>query len=335
MQRATVRQLQIFVEAAQTLSFARVADRLHLSPAAVSFQIKQVEEQAGCPLFERLGKTTMLTDAGRTLLVYARQILQALADAERAMTALKGEGGHVTLGVVTTAAYFVPHVLARFRVLHPQVEIRLVDGNRREILALLSAGRADLVVMGQPPDEADLVAEPFADHPSVSGAAPSHARAPRRRVTLADLAHEAVILREEGSGTRALFDRHFRNLRPAPKVGMVSSSNETIKQAVMAGMGIALLSAHTIGQELGQGKIIVLPVAGFPLMRSWYVSYRPTFRLLPAHCRLRDFLIEHGGAVLAAMDGFTAGPAATWVARSGRKLGSGDRNLSPSRAWAG
>ncbi len=302
MQRATVRQLQIFVEAAQTSSFARVAERLHLSPAAVSFQIKQVEEQAGCPLFERLGKTTLLTEAGGTLLVYARQVLQALADAERAMTALKGEGGHVTLGVVTTAAYFVPHVLARFRALHPKVEIRLVDGNRREILALLSGGRADLVVMGQPPDEADIVAEPFADHPVIV-AAPTHRLARRRRVTLADLTQEAVILREEGSGTRALFDRHFRHLRPAPKVGMVSSSNETIKQAVMAGMGIALLSAHTIGQEVGQGQITILPVAGFPLMRSWYVSHRPTFRLLPAHCRLRSFLIEHGGSVLAGTNG--------------------------------
>ncbi len=302
MRHVTVRQLQIFVEAAETLSFARVAERLNLSPAGVSFQIKQIETQAGCAVFERIGKATRLTEAGTALLAYAQQVLQALADADRAMTALKGDGGRVTLGLVTTATYFVPHVLARFQARHPAVEIRLADGNRAQIIDMLTQGRADLAVMGQPPEEVDIVAEPFADHPSVVVAAPGHRLAKRRRVVPAELAGEPFILREDGSGTRALMERFFPGLGLRPKVGMVSSSNETIKQAVMAGMGLALISRHTIGLELGQRRLVVLPVEGFPLMRSWFIGHRRTMQLLPAHRRLRDFLVARGAAIIDVLE---------------------------------
>ena len=310
MRHVTVRQLQIFAEAAEASSFARVAERLHLTPAAVSFQIKQIEAQAGCALFERVGRSARLTAAGTALLGYARQVLQALTDADRAMTALQGVGsGQVTIGLVTTASYFVPHVLARFQALYPRIALRLADGNRAQILEFMAKGQIDLAVMGQPPDSADVAAEPFADHPSVIIAAPEHRLARLSRVGAADLAHENFVLREPGSGTRALMDRFFPGLGFEPRAGMVTSSNETIKQAVMAGMGLALISRHTVGMELGLGRLVVLPVDGFPLMRSWFVSHRRTLQLLPAHMRLRAFLIEEGARMIDALEAdYRAGP---------------------------
>ena len=333
MRHVTVRQLQIFAEAAEALSFARVAERLHLTPAAVSFQIKQIEAQAGCALFERIGKAARLTEAGSALLGYARQVLQALTDADRAMTALQGPGsGRVTIGLVTTATYFVPHVLARFQALFPEIAIRLADGNRAQILDLMGKGQIDLAVMGQPPEDSDVAAEAFADHPSVIVAAPEHRLAGRARLAATDLAGEPFILREDGSGTRALMERFFPGLGLKPRAGMVTSSNETIKQAVMAGMGLALISRHTIGMELGQGRLVVLPVAGFPLMRSWFIGHRRTMQLLPAHQRLRAFLIERSSGVIDALEAdYRAGakpPQRQATARTGAPS-------SPATSWAG
>src|SRR5260221_8201668 len=156
MRHVTIRQLQVFVEAAQTLSFARVADRLHLTPAGVSFQIKQIELQSGFALFERVGKKVALTDAGKALLGYAKQVLQALNDADRAMLALKGlTGGRVAIGLVSTAKYIVPHLLTRFQATYPAIAIDLRDGNRRWIIDALFKGELDLPIMGQPPEGAD------------------------------------------------------------------------------------------------------------------------------------------------------------------------------------
>ena len=303
MRHVTVRQLQIFAEAAEALSFARVAEHLNLTPAAVSFQIKQIEAQTGCTLFERIGKTARLTTAGAALLGYARQVLQALTDADRAMRALQGaEGGQVTLGLVTTATYFVPHVLARFQAAAPQIAIQLIDGNRLQIFDLMAKGHVDLMVTGQPPHEADVTSAAFADHPSVIVAAPGHRLAGRDRLRMADLAAEPFLLREDGSGTRALMDRFFAEAGLKPRIGMVSSSNETIKQAVMAGMGLALISRHTIGLELGHGRLAVLQVEGFPLMRSWFISHRRTLQLLPAHKRLRSFVIDQSSGIIDVLE---------------------------------
>ena len=294
MRQVTIRQLQIFVSAADTLSFARVAERLHLTPAGVSFQIKQIEALSGFVLFERRGKKRKmaLTEAGRALLVYAQQVVQSLENADQAMMALRGlSGGTVTLGLVSTAKYLVPHMLARFKVEFPTIVIHLHDGNRRQINEALLKGEIDLAVMGQPLLENEVVAEPFAPHPSVIAAAPSHPLARSRRLPASILAGESFIAREEGSGTRALLDRFFQARGMTPHVGMTTSSNETIKQAVMAGMGVALISRHTIGLEMALGMMTILPVEGFPLMRSWFVAHRRNMPLLPVHARLKAFLL--------------------------------------------
>jgi LysR family transcriptional regulator, low CO2-responsive transcriptional regulator len=174
MRNVTIRQLQVFCEAAQGLSFARAAQRLRLSPAAISFQIKQIESMTGFALFERVGRKVALTDAGAELLVYAKTILRALHDADQTLTAQKGAtGGQVTMGLVSTAKYIVPHMLTRFRERHPAIVIKLREGNRRQIIDVLTKGEIDLAIMGQPPQGADVLAEAFAAHPSVLIAAPS------------------------------------------------------------------------------------------------------------------------------------------------------------------
>jgi LysR family transcriptional regulator, low CO2-responsive transcriptional regulator len=299
MCNVTFRQLQIFVAVAERLSLARVAEQLHLTPSAISFQIKQIEEQAGFALFERIGKKVSLTDAGSVLLTYARVVLQSLHDADQAMLALKGvRGGRIKLGLVSTAKYIVPHMIARFREQYSDVAVLLRDANRREILDMLTSGEIDLAVMGQPPDGADVSAERFADHPSVIIAPAEHPLRNRDRLPASALAQEWFVIREEGAGTRTLTDDFFRSAGFLPRVAMESSSNETIKQSVIAGMGLALISQHTISLELSLGFVTILPVAGFPLMRSWFVAHRRTLPLLPIQARLRDFLIEQGQSVI-------------------------------------
>ncbi|WP_051340738.1 LysR family transcriptional regulator [Azospirillum halopraeferens] len=297
---ATVRQLQIFVEAARTLSFARVAERLNLTPAAISFQIRQIEGLSGFPLFERVGRRVVLTDAGRELLPCARMVLDTLTAADQRMQALKGvSSGHVTLGLVSTATYIVPHLMGRFQADHPAVTITLQDGNRRRILEALTGGEVDLAVMGAPPDGAEVDAAPFAPHPTVLIAAPSNplAGAPGP-LPLAALAGQRFIVREDGSGTRALMERFFRAAGFVPDIAMTSSSNEMIKQAVMAGMGVALISRHTIALELSGGLLCTPAVEGLPLMRSWYVAQRRHTPALPVQASLRRFLVERAGALI-------------------------------------
>ena len=299
MQNVTIRQLQVFAEAAERLSLARTAERLNLTPSAVSFQIKQIELQTGFALFERLGRGIALTDAGALLLEYARVVLRSLQEADQAMLGLKGAGtGRVRLGLASTSKYVVPHMIARFRAAYPGVTVHLQEGNRARVLHLLTRGAVDLAVMGQPPADADVAAERFSAHPSIIIAAAGHRLAGGPPRPLDALAGEAFVMREDGSGTKAMTEAHFRAAGFQPRTAMVSSSNEMIKQAVMAGMGLALLSQHTCSLELALGLLVALPVEGFPLMRSWYVVQRRTLPLLPVQARLRGFLLEEGEGVI-------------------------------------
>lgn len=276
-----------------------MAERLHLTPSAVSFQIRQIEAQIESSLFERIGRKVALTPAGRVLLSYARPVLRDLRDLDQAMLALKGvTEGRVTLGLVSTAKYIVPHMIARFRKGHPGITVLLRDGNRRLIHADLASGAMDLAVMGQPQEGANITGHRIASHPSVIIGPPGHPLQGQSELAPAALADEWFIVREEGAGTRALSDAFFHRAGFAPRIAMETSSNEMIKQAVMARMGLALLSQHTIALERSLGLLAVLPVAGFPVMRSWFVVHRATSPLLPAHVALRDYLIEHGQKIV-------------------------------------
>ncbi len=299
MKDATVRQLQIFDAAARALSFSRAAEALHLTQPAVSMQIRQLEHFAGVPLFERSGRRLHLTDAGEELVLHARSVLRALDEADERFAAMKGlHGGRVKLAVVSTAQYFAPRLIARFAHAHPGVQVRLQVDNRQDVVRTLAANDVDLALMGRPPGELDLEAEPFADHPHVVIAPPDHPLARRRRVDIEALAAEVFLVREAGSGTRMAMERFFQERGVAMRVGMEMPSNETIKQAVMAGLGLSFISMHTIALELAARALAVVHAPGLPVVRQWYVLHRAEKRLSPAAEAFKSFVLQHGRAFL-------------------------------------
>jgi LysR family transcriptional regulator, low CO2-responsive transcriptional regulator len=293
LRHTTLRQLQVFEAVARQLSFSRAAAELHLTQPAVSMQVKLLEEQAGMPLFERIGKKVFLTEAGTELHQHSRIIAQQLRDADEALAARKGlSQGRLVITMVSTAKYLVPTLLARFLKQRPGVTVKLSANNREVVLKQLADNEVDLAIMGRTPEGMDVVAEPFARHPHVVIAAPGHPLANKRRIALARLARETFLIREPGSGTRGLLERLFAEHRLPLNVSMEMPSNETIKQAVRAGMGVSLLSRHTVGLELATRRLVVLDVQGLPIVRDWYVVHLTAKRLSPAAQAFREFLLS-------------------------------------------
>lgn len=300
LRNATLRQLRVFGAVARNLSFTGAAKELHLTQPAVSMQVKELEAACGAPLFERIGRGIHLTEAGGELAACAAGIAEQLRQTEERLDALRGlKKGLLRLGAVSTAKYFAPALLAAFKRAHPDVTVRFTVGNREEMIESLAANDADLVIMGRPPRELDTVAEAFATNPLVIVAAPDHPLAKRRRIPLRRLAEETFLIRERGSGTRAAMERVFKDRAVPYRAGMEVASNETIKQAVIAGMGIAFLSAHTMALELRARKLVVLDVAGLPIVRQWFVIHLKTKRLAPVAAAFRQFLVDHGTRIIA------------------------------------
>jgi len=300
MRGATLKQLRAFCAAARHLSFAKAADELHLTPPAITMQIKELEGIVGLPLFDRGAKAVALTMSGEYMLVYARRILATLKEAEDAMARLRGaETGRITIGMVSTAKYFLPRLLAQFRAEHRGVEMRLTVGNREQLVRQLHDNEVDLAVMGRPPRELDTRAEPFAAHPHAVVASPDHPLAKQRDILPSALGSEEFIVREPGSGTRAAMEHFFREHHLTPPQVMEMASNETIKQAVIANMGLAFLSLHTCGLEIGTGQLVVLDVAGLPIVRRWHIVNLRGRPMSPAAEALRYYILEQGEALLA------------------------------------
>jgi DNA-binding transcriptional LysR family regulator len=295
MKHATLRQLKVFEAVARHRSFSRAAEELHLTQPAVSTQVRKLEDHAGLALFEQLGKKIHLTPAGAQMLQSSREIIQKFQEAEEAMAQYKGvSGGRLNVSVISAGDYFFPRLLVEFAQRHPGVTLNFGVCNRQELLAQMDANQTDLAVMVRPPTDGDTVAEPFAPHPYVIVAAPGHPLAGRKRVPVTRIAREPFIVREKGSDTwnsmEEAFGEHIGDLN----VAMEIKSTETIKQAVMAGMGVSFLSAHTIHRELQSKSIAVLDVAGFPLMLNWYVVHRHTKRLPPVAQAFKAFLLADG-----------------------------------------
>ncbi|MEY4257430.1 MAG: hypothetical protein RJA56_331 [Pseudomonadota bacterium] len=304
MKNATFRQLRVFTEVAKHLSFARAAEALHLTPPAVTMQIKELEGHVGLPLFDRQGRQVSLTTAGEYMLVYARKMLATLKDAEDAAARLQRlEVGNLTIGMVSTAKYFLPRLLAQFRQEHSGIEIKLVVGNREQLVQMLQGNEVDIAVMGRPPTELATRAEPFAAHPHMFVAPTDHPLLKVGHPTTEHLRPYSFILRERGSGTRAAMEKFMNSQRLEPRVVMEMTSNETIKQAVMAGMGLSFLSLHTLGLELEHGLIAVLDVEGTPIVRAWNVVHTLSKMLSPAAEAFRYFMLENAESHLAQQYG--------------------------------
>ncbi|RTL56899.1 MAG: LysR family transcriptional regulator [Rhodocyclaceae bacterium] len=300
MKNATFRQLRVFNEVAKNLSFARAAEALHLTPPAITMQVKELEGHVGMALFERAGKKVSLTTAGEYMLVYTRKILATLKDAEDLAARLQRlETGVLTIGMVGTAKYFVMKLVEEFLQKHKGIELRIAVGNRESLVRMLQENEVDIAIMGRPPKELNTSAEPFAAHPHVFIAAPDHPLAQGGRIGVEELRQYDFIVREKGSGTRVAMENFFANVRLEPRVKMQLHSNETLKQAVMAGLGLGFVSLHTIGFELEGKRIAVLEVENTPVIRAWNVVHTLSKMLSPAAEAFRYFMLEQGEAFMA------------------------------------
>jgi DNA-binding transcriptional LysR family regulator len=295
----TLQQLRLFEAVARHRSFTRAAEELYLTQPAVSIQVSRLEEGIGAPLLEQVGKRIYLTAAGREVYQTARDVLSRLAALEDALANQNGQiRGALQLSVVTTGKYLLPHLLGAFVRKYPQVTPRLAVTNRAQVIERLRSNVDDLVVMGQVPQDIAVVARPFLEDVLVMVAHPEHPLAHERHIALERLLAERFLVREPGSGTRMIMDQLFaaRNLRIEPYMELGSS--EAIKQGVEAGLGISVLSVHSLHLELSGGYLVMLDVEQFPLKRQWYVVSLKGKKVSLTAQTFIDFLIAEAETVL-------------------------------------
>jgi DNA-binding transcriptional LysR family regulator len=274
IRHVTLRQLQIYEAVVRLGGYSHAGRLLHLTQPTVSMQLKKLSETIDLPLLEQVGKRTHPTAAGRQVYKTACNILEQLSDLENTTAELKQVvKGNLQIAVVTTAKYFMPYLLGAFLDLHPQVKPSLTVANRALVLERLRCNQDDLLIMGQVPDNLKVEAHPFLHNTLVVISHPEHPLAQSREIPLEYLRKERFLEREPGSGTRLLTERLFAEQGFSIEPYMELGSSEAIKQAVMAGLGIAVLSLHNLRLELNGGHLVILDVEGFPLQRQWYVVY--------------------------------------------------------------
>lgn len=299
LRNVTIRQLRALAALSECGSVTGASSRLGLTQPAVTQQLKLLQDHAGLPLIQRTGEGMLLTEAGREVLSLNRRIEASIQACQESLEMMTGfAGGSVSIGAVSTAKYFVPYVIAAFSRLHPKIDIRIVIGNREEIRRATRGYDLDFAIMGRPPTDLEVDSHLIGDHPHVIVAPKDHCLAQTPRLSVADLSQEAFLTREPGSGTRFLMESFFDASELQPHIGMEMSSNETIKQAVIAGLGIAFISAHTVAAELEDGRLILLDVTGLPVVRQWFVVWRRDKTLLPPAQSLLDFLRSEAATFL-------------------------------------
>jgi DNA-binding transcriptional LysR family regulator len=282
-------------------SVTAAAVTLHLTQPAVSMQLRQLEQQLELALFETVGRRLQITEPGKELVQLAIELLARLDDLEQTARSLRGVGhGRVRLGVVSTAKYFAPRLLAQFVKLHAGLEFKLTIHNRAQIIDQLQSYAIDLGIMGQPPEGLHFEGTPFAVNPLVVIAAPAHPLSLRHGLRPEDLADQPFIVREPGSGTRNAMDRYLVDHEVKVRHAMEADSNETIKQAVMAGIGLGFVSIHTVRPELAAGRLAVLDVFGLPLRRQWYVVHSRQRRLTPAAEEFLQYVLREADGLMRA-----------------------------------
>lgn len=298
MFHATLHQLKVFEATARHGSFTRAAEELYLTQPTVSIQVKQLTKAVGLPLFEQIGKRLYLTQAGQKLLETCQQVFEGLDQFEMSVADLKGmKQGQLRLAVITTAKYFVPRLLGPFCQQYPGVEISLKVTNHQNIQERMANNEDDLYIISQPPEHPDLAIHPFLDNPLVVIGPKNHPLAGKKSVPVQALSGESFIMREPGSGTRQavqeLLDTHGVEVRVRLELG----SNEAIKQAIAGGLGISVLSLHTIISEGTQGEFTILDVEDFPIKRQWYVAHLAGKQMSVVAETFLAYLLEEGYAL--------------------------------------
>lgn len=300
-QAISLKQLRALAAIVEAGNLSSAASLLNVTAPAVSTQLRTLEANLGAPLLERGpdGKT-LLTAPGREVLVAAKQIDMVLTSCVHKISAiLSGHEGLVVLGAVSTAKYFAPHLIAQLRSQVPRIKIAFPIGNRGEILAALESRQIELAIMGRPPRQPEVDADVLGDHPHVLIAPPKHPLVGRCEISSNELKSNIFLTREKGSGTRALMERFLDRIEIENDFESIEfGSNETIKQAVMAGLGIAIISAHTVQAELATGRLAVLAFPGLPVIRQWFLVHRRESPLTPAANRVRDVILSMQGSFL-------------------------------------
>lgn len=273
MIHATLHQLKVFEATARHGSFTRAAEELFLTQPTVSMQVKQLTKAVGMPLFEQVGKRLFLTDAGRELFSTCQEVFNQLEQLEMKVADMKGmKQGRLKLAVITTAKYFMPRMLGPFCQRYPGIDVSLIVTNHERVIDRISNNQDDLYVMSQLPDHLDITTHPFLENPLVVVAPSNHPLVKEKNISLKRLAEETFIMREPGSGTRRAFQKILDEQKLSVKVRLELGSNEAIKQAIAGGLGISVLSRHTLTIE-NTDELTVLNVEGFPIHRQWYVVY--------------------------------------------------------------
>ncbi|MCL6436350.1 MAG: LysR family transcriptional regulator [Leptolyngbyaceae cyanobacterium HOT.MB2.61] len=298
MKNATLHQLKVFEAVARHNSFTRAAEELFLTQPTVSMQVKQLSKAVGLPLFEQVGKRLYLTEAGKELYTTCRELFDRLAQFETSIANLKGlKQGTLRLAVVTTAKYVIPRLLGPFCQRYPGIDVSLTVDNHERIIDGLIDNRDDLYIMSQPPDDLDVTVHPFLENPLVVLAWHNHPLAKEKDIPLKRLSEEPFIMREPGSGTRQAVQKLFDDQGLELKVKLDLGSNETIKQAIAGGLGISILSIHTLALEGPNSPLTILDVEGFPIQRYWYVVYPAGKQLSIIAQTFFEYLLNEGKTV--------------------------------------
>ncbi|MBS0017721.1 MAG: LysR family transcriptional regulator [Arthrospira sp. SH-MAG29] len=295
MIQATLHQLKVFEAVARHGSFTRAAEELLITQPTVSSQVKHLSQAVGLPLFEQIGKQLYLTDAGEELQATCHDIFQRLEHFEMTIADLKGaKQGRLSLSVVTTAKYFIPRLLGSFCQNYPAIDISLQVINHQQITQRMLANQDDLYILSQPPEDIDLCTKAFLDNPLVVVAPSNHPLVGKTQIPIEALNNEAFIMRESGSGTRRAVQKLFDKSKVSVRVRLELGSNEAIKQAIAGGLGISVLSKHTLNSDGDRRELTTLDVVGFPIQRCWYAAYLNGKQLSVVAQTFLEYLLECG-----------------------------------------
>jgi len=303
--RASLHQLKVFHKVSLAMNYTKAANSLGLTQPAVSIQLKQLEENLDLPLFEKIGKKLFLTPAGQTLKTFCDDMFERFDNLDMALSAMKGDlQGEFRLAAVSSAKYFTPHLLGAFNKRYPKVNLLLEVANREQIIQRLNDNKDDLVIMGLVPELKSLASYPFVDNPIVAIASPNHPLAGNKNIKLSELSAHPFIFREKGSGTRKALEDFFHRQGVTIQPNMLLGSSETIKQAVMADLGISALSRHSVTLELATNSLVELDIEGFPLIRSWYLVHHEKKHLSPVAQAFINFTLSPEENVAELCDRF-------------------------------
>lgn len=293
IRHATLHQLKIFYALSQHMSITRTAESLHLTPPAVSIQVKQLAESAGEPLIDQVGKQIFLTDAGKAVAEASKDIFERIDALQDELAGIQSlEQGSLSVSIITTAKYFVPRLLGTFASQYPDIEVALFVGNRQSVLDRLSENKDDFYVLGRPPDNLKVVAIPFAPNPLVAIAPPEHPLADSKNISAERISKEPFIVRESGSGVRMSTLQYFRERNLSINIRMELGSNEAVKQIVMGNLGISFLAESTLAKELELGELIKLDVEGLPIERHWFMVHQSKKLLSPLASAFKEYLMR-------------------------------------------